>query len=189
MPPLTNQRHETFAQLITTGATANGAYVGAGYREHSSNAAALAALPSVQARIAEISRNNAAAAQVTAARVLAEIARIGFADIAGAVDIRNGEAIVRDMEEIPPDLRAAIAEIRQTRDGVAIKFHSKPEALTLLGKHLQLWSERLDVNVNVSLHDLVMGSYRIERGELAPPALELTAEEPDVASPTLPGDD
>ena len=33
----------------------------------------------------------------------------------------------------------------------------------------------MDLNVNISLADLVNGSYRVERGELAVPAIEAKA--------------
>jgi hypothetical protein len=67
-------------------------------------------------------------------------------------------------------------------------MHSKAAALDALAKHLSLWRDNVDVNVNVSLADLVNGSYELERGEprarlVAPAAIEgeavdLSAEQP-----------
>ena len=50
------------------------------------------------------------------------------------------------------------------RDGVVIKLHDKRAALENLGKHLGLFKENTALNVNISLADLVNGSYKIEKG-------------------------
>jgi hypothetical protein len=59
-----------------------------------------------------------------------------------------------------------VAEISDGRDGARIKFHSKPQAIETLARHLSMFKDNIDINVNVSLADLVNGSYRLERGEL-----------------------
>ena len=51
---LRNSRHERFAQELTTGKTADAAYVLAGYRENRSNAARLSANRDILKRVAEI---------------------------------------------------------------------------------------------------------------------------------------
>jgi phage terminase small subunit len=98
------------------------------------------------------------------------LARIGFADITQAVKVKSGKVTIADTAELGPDVTAAIAEIRQGRDGVTVKFHDKRAALENLGKHLGLFKENIDLNVNVSLADLVNGSYKLDGGELKPTA-------------------
>ena len=98
-------------------------------------------------------------AQVSVDRVVAELARIGFANVTDAVQVNSGKVYLIDSDKLTPDLKAAIAEIRQTREGVVIKFHDKRAALENLGKHLGLFKEHMDLNVNISLADLVNGSY------------------------------
>jgi phage terminase small subunit len=166
MGVLENQRYEIFAQNVSRGKTLTEAYVIAGYKENDGNSSTLAAMPHVANRIKELKGITAARAQVTAERVLAELARIGFADITSAVQVVGGKVQLVDTAELGPDVTAAIAEVRETRDGVAVKFHDKRAALENLGKHLGLFKENIDLNVNVSLADLVNGSYQLERGEL-----------------------
>ncbi len=166
MPPLDNTKHEIFAQKVAQGKTLGQAYALAGYAESDSNAGNLARSPTVAGRIAEIKGISAARAQVSADRVLAELARIGFADITQAVTIERGKVLVSDTNDIPPDIRAAMSEISQGRDGIKIKMHDKRAALESLGKHLGLWKDAGDVNLTVSLVDLVNGSYKLEAGEL-----------------------
>ena len=182
MPPLLNPKQEFFAHEVAMGKTQIEAYALAGYTESASNACTLAARPDVQARIEEIKSIIAARAQITGQRVLAELARIGFADITETVKIIDGKVQVNDTASLSADIRAAIAEISQGRDGIKVKLHDKRAALENLGKHLGLFKENIDLNVNVSLADLVNGSYKLERGELQPeaPAIE---HKPQVEEP------
>jgi phage terminase small subunit len=166
MPKLANPSYEIFAQNVARGKTQVESYVLAGFKENDSNCSQLAQRPEVAARITEINGIIAARAMVTSERVLAELARIGFADVTEAAQIVGGKLQFTDTAQLSPDLRAAIAEASQTRDGVKIKMHDKRAALETLGKHLGLFKENVDLNINMSLADLVNGSYKLERGEL-----------------------
>jgi phage terminase small subunit len=166
MPTLPIASQEIFAQNVARGKTQVDAYVIAGYQENDSNACTLANRPEVAARIQEIIGVIAARAQVSGERVLAELARIGFSDITQAVKIKGGKVLVADTDALPRDLRAAISEISQGRDGLKVKMHDKRAALESLGKHLGLWKENVDLNVNVSLIDLVNGSFKLEQGQV-----------------------
>jgi len=164
--PLKNSKHEKFALAIADGKTCAEAYVLAGYKKNKGNATSLAATPEIQSRVSQIKIEAAAAAQASVRRVVTELARIAFADITEAVEIVDGRVRVKDTASWSPDLRAAVAEISDGRDGVRIKFHSKPQAIETLAHHLSMFKENVDLNVSVSLADLVNGSYRLERGEL-----------------------
>jgi phage terminase small subunit len=165
MPILDNAAAELFAQNIARGKSFTEAYVIAGYKENHGNASVFAQRPEVAERIKEIKSVVSARAHVTAERVLAELARIGFAKATDVITIKDGKVIVADTESLSPDIKAAISEISQTRDGLKVKMHDKRAALENLGKHLGLFKENIDLNVNVSLADLVNGSYKIEAGE------------------------
>ena len=183
--PITSQ--EIFAQNVARGKSQSEAYTIAGYSENASNASVLAAQEHVAKRINEIKLIAAQRASVSAERVLAELARIGFSDITNAVKVLNGKVVLSDTAELGPDITAAIAEIRQGRDGVSVKFHDKRAALENLGKHLGLFKENIDLNVNVSLADLVNGSYKLERGEITPGEPAAIEHDPSSdASPVIP---
>ena len=172
---LEKPRHEIFCQHVARGKSQAEAYVIAGYKKSDANAAILAARPEIIGRIEEIKGLAAMRAQVSVDRVVAELARIAFSNVTDALQVKNGKVYLIDSDKLTPDLKAAISEIRQTRDGVVIKFHDKRAALENLGKHLGLFKENTALNVNISLADLVNGSYRVERGELAVPAIEAKA--------------
>jgi phage terminase small subunit len=182
------RRQEIFAFNVAHGKTLSEAYVIAGYAKSAANACNLAKRPEVAARIQEISVEIAEAAKsrsmVTADRVLSELARIGFADVTQAVQVRRGRVKIKDTDDLAPDLRAALSEIRQGREGTTVKFHDKVRALESLSKHLGLTRENIDLNVTISLVDLVNGSYAIERGEVQAPTIEHRADDVPHAIPS-----
>ena len=90
---------------------------------------------------------------VTAEKVLRELAKVGFANLADMVRVevrRLGKAEMTELRILPtdvltPDQRAAIAEISETENGIRIKLHDKTKALELLGKYLALFTDRTEV--------------------------------------------
>jgi len=90
MPPLSNGRHELFAQELAQGRTADAAYAEAGYKPNRGNAARLKADECIQARVAELVAAGAERAEVSVAGVLAELWSIGCADANDLVEFRRG---------------------------------------------------------------------------------------------------
>jgi phage terminase small subunit len=97
---------------------------------------------------AAIQRARAAAAArlaITADRVLAENARIAFADIGDVADWGPGGVTLKEKAALSPHDRAAIAELSSARvekSGAVraqVKMHSKQHALDALAKHLGLY--------------------------------------------------
>lgn len=80
MPVLKNARHEAFAQELARGLSASEAYVAAGYNESRSAASRLSTNVNIQARVNELLNKSADRAEVSIARVLQELARLGFTD-------------------------------------------------------------------------------------------------------------
>lgn len=72
MPVLRNARHETFAQEIAKGKTADEAYQLAGYKENRGNATRLKANESIEERVAELQQAGAVRAEVTIDGLIAE---------------------------------------------------------------------------------------------------------------------
>jgi len=80
------------------------------------------------------------ALDVRPARVLAELARIGFSDLRDVASW-NGTVTLKASTEIPDHAASAIAEVRDTEHGVAIKLHDKLGALREMVKILKLAEE------------------------------------------------
>ncbi len=184
MPALSNAKYEIFAQHIARGEDHTRAYVTAGFAENRGNAFTLANKTEVRNRINQLKAIAAARVDVTAEVTLAELARIAFVDISQIFTYAKGKLKLKDMSAWSLDLRAAIREIRHSKDGTVIRFHDKVRALELLAKHLGLTKENVELHLNVSLADLVNGSYRLEHGEAMAPAIEHQGQ-PDSSAPAI----
>lgn len=167
MPVLPNAKHERFARAMAKGESASQAYVTAGYRKHDGNAHRLSINEQVRSRIEEILSRAAARAEVDKAKVLAELAKIGFADIRKIVSWRNdltrsedeeddGDVVrvvetvsnrvsLTDSDKIDDDTAAAVAEVSQGKDGILkVKMHDKLGALVAIGKHLKMFTDKIE---------------------------------------------
>src|SRR6185437_5880057 len=188
MPVLSNAKQERFAQELAKGKTADEAYVLAGYAENRGNAIRLKANERVAERVAEITGRAADKAEVTAARVLEELAKIGFTDLADVADwgVREvafgydgdgkllraediGDAVkierveapfltLKDREALTPAARAAVAEVALTKDGFKIKLHDKNAALNTIARHLGMLKEKHEVDLGATLEELLRES-------------------------------
>lgn len=123
------------------------------------------------ARVQEIATAGAEKAGVTVERIMAELARIGFADITRAVEwgealamkpltlegeaageplIVQGVALIASAN-LPPEVTAAISEVRKTKEGISIKFHDKTAALLNMGKQLGMFKEKMEHSGSISV--------------------------------------
>ncbi len=97
-------------------------------------------------------------------RVIRELAKVAFADVSRALNTQSGE-IRRDA---PSEDLAAIqcVKIKQmegdkgTSYECEIKLSDKTRALELLGKHLGMWKDKMDVNVNLPV--VISGTDELE---------------------------
>lgn len=171
MPILKNNRQEKFAQALAKGVTAGDAYAQAGYKPNPRNADRFKKNKEIMARVQEIATAGAEKAGVTVERIMAELARIGFADITRAVEwgdalalkpladggeatgeplIVQGVALIASAN-LPPEVTAAISEVRKTKEGIAIKFHDKTAALLNMGKQLGMFKEKMEHSGSISV--------------------------------------
>lgn len=73
MPVLHNQRHESFAQALAKGKTADEAYAQAGYKPHRGNASTLRAKQNIVDRVAELQAKVAKKVEVTVESLAGEL--------------------------------------------------------------------------------------------------------------------
>lgn len=103
----------------------------------------------VVAYIAERMRERQKRTEVTQDRVVRELAAIAFARATDYVTVKsNGPAAVvciKSTDELTDDQVRAIAGIKEGANGVEIKLNDKEKALELLGRHLGMWNDKLDV--------------------------------------------
>lgn len=162
-------KRELFAREYLKDLHGTNAALRAGYSPDSARtiASQLLAEPEVQARVAELSAARNAKLDLEARDILVELLRMLTTDIALAL---NADGSVKEIADIPIDLRRAIASIEieekyerdllkpgeelvedPPRDKLVtvrvkkIKFWSKEKAAELLGRHLVLFKDQLKV--------------------------------------------
>lgn len=128
----------------------------AGYSDKTARVTAqdLLMQPKITAHLQSLMNERAARTQVTADRVITEVARLGFADLRKLFDDKGALLPVR---EWPDDLAAAIAsvEVDELFEGFGenrvhvgytrkVKLWDKGKALEMLGRHLKLWIDKVE---------------------------------------------
>lgn len=151
MPVLSNAKHELFAQGLAEGKTADEAYIAAGYTENRGNASRLKANENIMKRVDEILGASAERVEITKARVLEELGKIGFSDIR-KVFTETGS--LRRIEDLDDDAAACLSAVevvtRKVPGGdsdevehvAKIKLWDKRAALVDIGKHLGMFTEK-----------------------------------------------
>ncbi len=88
--------------------------------------------------------------EITQDMVLKELAKIGFADVTDFVSIEDKGAYkavqVKTTDEMPGDKLGAIAGIKEGANGIEIKLNDKGKALELIGRHLGMFKDKLEVS-------------------------------------------
>lgn len=114
----------------------------------------------VQAAIAERGRRVG----VTADQVVKELVRIAFVDTSRLVKFEGGRMVLTETANLTEDERRAVSEMSEsvTENSRTRKFkmHDKLKALELLGRHLGMWKEKLEVSGEVTLGALLAQSKR-----------------------------
>jgi len=142
-PLSTKQRRFVDEYLLDLNASA--AARRAGYRDRSADQHGyfLTHRPNVAAAIEARRAVRRPRLRVSAVRVIAELARIAFADIGRIMDWSSEDVALKPPGEISPDDRAAIQEIAVVKrhDGLATRviLHDKERALEALCRYLGLF--------------------------------------------------
>lgn len=106
--------------------------------------------PLVCAEIARLRQSLIERAEVTVESIVEELAKIGFANAGDFFDWGPGGVRVLDKTDLTPAQTAAVAEVSETRtkEGgtIRVKLHDKPAALTQLGRHLGMFTDKVEVD-------------------------------------------
>lgn len=103
----------------------------------------------VAAYISERMEERQKRTEITQDRVVQELASIAFARATDYVEIRsngtNSFVVIKPTMELSEEQVRAIAGIKEGVYGIEIKLNDKEKALELLGRHLGMWNDKLDV--------------------------------------------
>lgn len=99
----------------------------------------------IQTYITERMEERQKRTEITQDMVLQELAAIAFARATDYVSVMGGMVQVKDTDQLSDSQIAAIAGIKETQNGIEVKLGSKEKTLELLGRHLGMWNDKLDV--------------------------------------------
>lgn len=103
--------------------------------------------------------------EVTADKVIAELAAIAFADRTELAKVdKNGSVRFTPTDSLPDDVKKIISGIKEGKFGTEVSSYDKVKALELLGKHLGLWEKATTGNDNAALAKLDEVLGKIEGG-------------------------
>lgn len=149
-------QHETFAAGLASGLSQADAYRQAFPRSSKwkdktvwEYASRLAADGKVQARLKELQAKAAAANEITVERIVKELARIAFGNKRAVMAWGPDGVVLKDSETLTEDEAAIVAEVKETKaaagGSIALKTHDKVKALELLGKHVGMFTDKVEL--------------------------------------------
>lgn len=158
------------------------AAIAAGYSKKTAEAAASRLLRNVKVRAAieEQTSERCEKLGLEADQVLGELIKMGFSNMQDYIRVQDGDAYV-DLSALTREQAAAIQEITsetyreetgEYKDGkpvkrtvkrVKFKLFDKRGTLELLGRHLKLFTDKVDLNANLNGHLKLDATQRLER--------------------------
>jgi phage terminase small subunit len=136
-------KQKRFIEEYMIDLNATQAAIRAGYSEKTAYSAGQRLLKQVEDEINTALAERSARTQVTADRVLKELAKIAYADPRAVLSWGPGGVSLRDSSELTDDEAAIVAEVSETG---RVKLFDRVKALELLGRHLGLFVERREVS-------------------------------------------
>ena len=123
------------------------AAIRAGYSVRSANeqAARLLTNDNVKKALEEKKLEIAKESKLKTSDVIDELRKIAFSDITQLLSFNNSKAKIKSSRKLSEDAKKTIASVSQTQNGLTIKMHDKVKALELLGRYLNIFTDRVEV--------------------------------------------
>lgn len=123
------------------------AAIRAGYKEKAAYRTGAENLrkPQIQEEIQKRIQERQQRTEVTQNMVVKELAAIAFARATDYASVRGGAVCIKDTDSLSDEQISAIAGIKEGKFGVEIRLNDKEKALELLGRHLGMWNDKLDI--------------------------------------------
>ncbi len=160
MPALEDARAELYCQERVSGRTILDSFEASGHARDTGNASNYNAKPHIQARMAELKNAAAERVEITQARVMAELAKVGFSDIRKLFTETGSLKRVEDLDDETAAFVSSVKVVTRRVPGgdegevehvAEIKQWDKLSALEKIGKHLGMFKEAQAEPVQVNL--------------------------------------
>ena len=111
------------------------------------------AKPNIQQKISEKMAERSKRTGVNQDRIVLELAKIAFVNAADVIDSDDATIKAGATADDTAAIQSVKVKVIPTKEGEGvereIRLNDKLKALELLGKHLGMWNDKLDVNVNI----------------------------------------
>ncbi len=118
----------------------------------------------VQQAIAEQMAERSKRTGVNQDRVVLELAKIAFVNAADVINAEDATIKLNATSDDTAAIQSVKVKIIPTKEGEGIerevRLNDKLKALELLGKHLGMWNDKLDVSVNIPV--VISGEEQLE---------------------------
>ena len=145
-----NEKQKRFAEEYIVDLNATQSAIRTGYAEATaySQGQRLLKHVEVQALIQKLKSERSDRTQITADNVLKELAKLGFSNVKNLYD-ENGK--LKEVHKLDDDVSATVQEITEESIGDTVtrrkyKTADKKSSLELLGKHLKLFTDKVELN-------------------------------------------
>lgn len=100
----------------------------------------------VQKYIADRMQERQKRTEITQDRVLEELAAIAFARATDYAEVKDECVRIKDTDSLTDQQIKAIAGIKEGKFGIELKLNDKEKALELLGRHLGMFKDKVEVS-------------------------------------------
>ena len=100
----------------------------------------------VAAYIQERMQERQKRTEITQDRVLQELAAIAFAKVTDYSEVKDECVKIKDTKDLDEQQIRAIAGIKEGKFGIEVKLNDKEKALELLGRHLGMFKDKVEVS-------------------------------------------
>ena len=126
------------------------------------------AYPRVQQRTAEVNGNKLLSStevkeyiekaieerkkrtEVTQDMVINELKAIAFSNATSFIRVEDGVVLIDDTDELDENIKKTIVGIKEGKNGIEVKIADKMQALEMLGRHLGMFKEKIELTNNTS---------------------------------------
>lgn len=98
--------------------------------------------------------------EITADKVIAEIAKLAFANTTDILEITDHGVVIKDLSKLDTTCISSAEEVfdkEGMRLGVKIKLHDKTKNLELLGRHLGLFKDKIEHSFDEKVENWLRG--------------------------------
>ena len=124
----------------------------------------------VQKYIQEKQEEREKRTEITQDMVLKELAKLAFTDRTGIVQIKKSSAgdvvVIKSTDDLTEEQKALISGIKETKFGIEVTFYNKEKSLELIGRHLGMFNDKLQLTGEIKTSNPFAGLSTEELREL-----------------------